>query len=128
VTEEAGAPPVLPLPEGALPSTQVLALIGEKWTAVVLYALSLRGVGHFNELTRDIPGISKKMLVKTLRQLEADGLVERTVFPVVPPKVEYRLTEDGHRLRVPIAQLCQWGLENAEFVAAIAAQRQSQPG
>lgn len=127
MTDGAGAPP-LPSSDGSLPSTLVLVLIGEKWTTIVLYGLSLREVGHFNELLRDIPGISKKMLVKTLRQLERDGLVERTVYPVVPPKVEYRLTKDGHRLRVPIAQLCQWGLDNAGFVAAIAGRRERQSG
>jgi HxlR-like helix-turn-helix len=61
----------------------------------VLYCISLREVRRFNELQRQIPDISKKMLIQTLRNLERDGLVERTVYQQVPPKTEYRLTEDG---------------------------------
>jgi len=105
------------------PARSMLALIGDKWTTVVLYCLSLREVRRFNELQRQLPDISKKMLVQTLRSLERDGLVERTVYPEVPPKTEYRLTEDGHRLREPIAALCRWAVENESFVAAILARR-----
>lgn len=109
--------------DGELPSSLILALIGDKWTTVVLYCLSLRDVRRFNELQRHIPHISKKMLVKTLRQLENDGLVERTVYPQVPPKTEYRLTEDGHRLREPIARLCEWARENQALMKAVFARR-----
>lgn len=105
------------------PARSMLALIGDRWTTVVLYCLSLREVRRFNELQRQIPDISKKMLVQTLRSLERDGLVERTVYPQVPPKTEYRLTEDGHRLREPIAELCRWAVENQALVAAILARR-----
>jgi DNA-binding HxlR family transcriptional regulator len=73
--------------------------------AGVLYCISLREVQRFNELQRQIPDISKKMLIQTLRNLERDGLVERTVYQQVPPKIEYRLTEDGRRLRESISQL-----------------------
>lgn len=93
------------------PARSMFSLIGDRWTTVVLYCLSLREVRRFNELQRQIPDISKKMLVQTLRSLERDGLVERTVYPQVPPKTEYRLTEDGHRLREPIAELCRWAVE-----------------
>lgn len=105
------------------PARTMLALIGDKWTTVVLYCLSLREVRRFNELQRQIPEISKKMLVQTLRSLERDGLVERTVYPQVPPKTEYRLTEDGQRLREPIAELCRWAVANQVFVAAVLARR-----
>ncbi len=105
------------------PARSMLSLIGDRWTTVVLYCLSLREVRRFNELQRQIPNISKKMLVQTLRGLERDGLVERTVYPQVPPKTEYRLTEDGHRLREPIAELCRWAVENQAFVAAVLARR-----
>ncbi len=105
------------------PARSMLALIGDRWTTVVLYCLSLREVRRFNELQRQIPDISKKMLVQTLRSLERDGLVERTVYPQVPPKTEYRLTEEGHRLREPIAELCRWAVENQSFVAAVLARR-----
>jgi DNA-binding HxlR family transcriptional regulator len=107
------------------PARMILALVGDKWTTVVLYCLSLREVRRFNELQRQVPEISKKMLVQTLRNLERDGLVERTVYAQVPPKTEYRLTEDGHRVREPIAQLCRWAMENQAFVAAVIARRQA---
>lgn len=110
--------------DSAFPTSIILALVGDKWTTVVLYCLSLREVRRFNELQRQIPGISKKMLVQTLRGLERDGLVARTVYAQVPPKTEYRLTEDGHRLREPIARLCQWALSNTDFIASILARRQ----
>lgn len=105
------------------PARAVLTLIGDKWTPVVLYCLSVREVRRFNELQRQIPDISKKMLIQTLRHLERDGLVHRTVYQEVPPKTEYRLTGDGRRLREPIAQLCSWGAENQAFVAALLARR-----
>jgi DNA-binding HxlR family transcriptional regulator len=72
------------------PAWRILDLIGDKWTPVVLYCISLREVRRFNELQRHIPDISKKMLIQTLRNLERDGLVERTVYQQVPPKTEYR--------------------------------------
>jgi len=105
------------------PARAVLSLIADKWTPVVLYCLSMREVRRFNELHRQIPDISKKMLIQTLRHLERDGLVHRTVYQEVPPRTEYRLTEDGRRLREPIAQLCAWGVENHSFVAALLARR-----
>jgi DNA-binding HxlR family transcriptional regulator len=109
--------------ELSYPARAVLALIADKWTPVVLYCLSVREVRRFNELQRQIPDVSKKMLTQTLRRLERDGLVHRTVYQEVPPKTEYRVTEDGHRLREPIAQLCAWGAENQAFVAALLARR-----
>jgi DNA-binding HxlR family transcriptional regulator len=112
-------------PEGSLPAQIILALVGDKWTTVVLYCLSLREVRRFNELQRQIPEISKKMLVQTLRNLERDGLVARTVYAQVPPKTEYRLTEDGHRLREPIAELCRWAVDNEAFVTTIVARRRA---
>lgn len=108
---------------GELPSTTLLRLIGDKWTTVVLYCLSRAEVRRFNELQRWIPLISKKMLVKVLRQLESDGLVERTVYPEVPPRTDYRLTEDGHRLREPIAAMCQWGQDNRAFLSGVLTRR-----
>lgn len=107
------------------PARSILALIGDKWRPVVLYCMSIREVRRFNELQRAIPGISKKMLIQTLRNLERDGLVERTVYPQVPPKTEYRLTGDGHRIREPIAQLCGWAEENEAFITAVLARRSS---
>jgi DNA-binding HxlR family transcriptional regulator len=104
------------------PARRLLDVVGDKWTPVVLYCLS-GGVRRFNEMQRRIPDISKKMLAQVLRSLESDGLVERTVYPVVPPKTEYRLTEDGRRLHEPVAALCAWSVENAAFLDRIAARR-----
>ncbi len=68
------------------PTRRILAIVGDKWTTVVLYCLSTREHRRFNELQRQIPDISKKMLIQTLRNLERDGLLERTVHQQVPPK------------------------------------------
>jgi DNA-binding HxlR family transcriptional regulator len=101
------------------PTRRILAIIGDKWTTVVLYCLSIREHRRFNELQKQIPDISKKMLIQTLRNLERDGLLERTVYQQVPPKTEYRLTDNGHKLREPIARLCEWGMNNREFIDGI---------
>jgi len=74
------------------PARRILKLIGDKWTPIVLHCLS-GGVRRFNEFQHHIPDISKKMLIQVLRKLEASGLVNRKVYPVVPPKTEYTLTE-----------------------------------
>jgi DNA-binding HxlR family transcriptional regulator len=100
------------------PVRRVLKLIGDKWTPVVLFCLS-GGVRRFNELQHHIPDISKKMLIQVLRRLEADGLVERKVYPVVPPKTEYRLTPTGVKLHEPVAQLCRWAAANAALLDKI---------
>ncbi len=104
------------------PARRLLELIGDKWTPIVLYCLS-GGVKRFNEMQRQIPDISKKMLIQVLRSLENDGLVERTVYPVVPPKTEYRLTEDGRRIHEPVASLCRWAADNASFLATVHGRR-----
>jgi len=103
----------------SFPTRRILAIIGDKWTTVVLYCLSIREYRRFNELQKQIPDISKKMLIQTLRNLERDGLLERTVYQQVPPKTEYRLTDNGHKLREPIAWLCEWGMNNREFIDGI---------
>ena len=78
----------------ACPTRQVIGRIGEKWTLLVLYALG-EGTLRFTQLRSQVEGISQKMLTQTLRHMERDGLLIRTVHPVVPPKVEYRLTGLG---------------------------------
>ncbi len=100
------------------PARRLLDLIGDKWTPIVLYCLS-GGVCRFNEMQRQIPDISKKVLIQVLRSLENAGLVERTVYPVVPPKTEYRLTDDGRRLHEPVAALCSWAIKNDAFLDEI---------
>ncbi|MBV8882711.1 MAG: helix-turn-helix transcriptional regulator [Chroococcidiopsidaceae cyanobacterium CP_BM_RX_35] len=88
-------------------SRQVLALIANKWTAIVIYQLS-QGTKRYSELQREIGGVSQKMLTQTLRNLERDGLVERKVYPVIPPMVEYSLTQLGKTLIEPLCRLCEW--------------------
>jgi len=88
-------------------SRQVLDLLAEKWTAHILYALAF-GVKRHGELQREIKGISQKMLTRTLRNLERDGLVKRTVHHVVPPRVEYALTPLGQTLSELLKAICTW--------------------
>src|SRR6516165_2221766 len=88
-------------------SRQVLDLLAEKWTALVLYALAF-GVKRHSELKREIKGISQKMLTRTLRNLERDGLVQRTVHYVVPPRVEYALTPLGETCSELLKDICTW--------------------
>ena len=88
-------------------SRQVLDLLSEKWTSHVLYALAF-GVKRHGELKREIKGISQKMLTRTLRNLERDGLVKRTVYHVVPPRVEYALTPLGETFSELLKEICTW--------------------
>ena len=93
--------------EPQCPSRLVLERIADKWTALVIQILA-RGTMRYAELQRAIGGISQKMLTQTLRSLERDGLVQRTVHPVVPPKVESSLTRLGRTLIDPLQGLCRW--------------------
>jgi DNA-binding HxlR family transcriptional regulator len=88
-------------------SRQVLDLLAEKWTAHILYALAF-SVKRHGEVKREIKGISKKMLTRTLRNLERDGLVKRTVYHVVPPRVEYALTPLDETLSELLKDICTW--------------------
>src|SRR6267142_6234937 len=89
------------------PSRLVLDRIADKWTALIIQVLA-HGTKRYAALQREIGGISQKMLTQTLRSLERDGLVRRTVHPVVPPKVEYSLTKLGRTLIEPLQGLCRW--------------------
>jgi len=89
------------------PSRLVLDRIADKWTALIIQILA-QGTMRYAALQREIGGISQKMLTQTLRSLERDGLVQRTVHPVVPPKVEYALTRLGRTLIEPLHGLCRW--------------------
>lgn len=86
---------------------QALDLISDRWSMIVVKALA-EGIHRYGELHRGIDGISQKMLTQTLRSLERDGLVRRTVYPVVPPKVEYELTPLGQTVAEPIAAIGEW--------------------
>jgi DNA-binding HxlR family transcriptional regulator len=89
----------------------LLSRIGDKWTVLVVQTLA-DGPRRFNELRREIPSVSQRMLTLTLRNLERDGLVNRTVTPSIPPRVDYELTELGHSLQKPICGLVQWSMDN----------------
>jgi len=96
-----------PLLDKNCPVRQVISIIGDKWTLPVLYVLT-QGTKRYSELQREIPGISKKMLTQTLRKLESDNILKRTVYPVVPPKTEYNLTAFGNELIKPLEVLAEW--------------------
>ena len=89
------------------PTRQVLDRIGDKWTALIIGLLATKTM-RFSELRRNIGGISQKMLTQTLRNLERDGLVTRTVYPEVPPRVEYTLTPLGETLETPLMAIRTW--------------------
>jgi DNA-binding HxlR family transcriptional regulator len=89
----------------------VLARVGDKWSVLVIMLL-IDGPRRFNELKRMIGGISQRMLTLTLRGLERDGLVTRTVFPTIPPRVDYELTDLGRGLAEPVKALGQWAFEH----------------
>ena len=95
----------------------LLSRIGDKWTVLVVQTLG-DGSKRFNELRREIPSVSQRMLTLTLRNLERDGLVNRTVTPSIPPRVDYELTELGKSLQKPICGLADWALENVERIHA----------
>lgn len=87
--------------------SQVLARIGEKWSVLIIIMLAQR-THRFSELKRAIGGVSQRMLTLSLRGLERDGLVKRTMFPVIPPRVEYELTPLGRSLHAPVSALGEW--------------------
>ena len=89
----------------------ILARVGDKWTVLVVRYLG-NGSMRFNELKRTVNGISQKMLTSTLRGLERDGFVTRTVFPTIPPRVDYELTDLGRDLLVPVKALGDWAIAN----------------
>jgi DNA-binding HxlR family transcriptional regulator len=95
--------------------SELLSRIGDKWTVLVVQTLG-EGPRRFSELRREIPSVSQRMLTLTLRNLERDGLVSRTVTPTIPPRVDYELTELGQSLQKPISGLATWALENVKAI------------
>ncbi|HUZ92322.1 MAG TPA: helix-turn-helix domain-containing protein [Methylocella sp.] len=93
----------------------VLSRIGDKWTILVVMLLG-EGPMRFNELRRRVGGISQRMLTLTVRGLERDGFLTRTVYPTIPPRVDYELTPLGHSLLVPIQQLGSWARQNIDKI------------
>jgi DNA-binding HxlR family transcriptional regulator len=104
------------LPSDCRAVSDVLARVGDKWSVLVVTRLG-GGPLRFNELRRSIGGISQRMLTLTLRGLERDGLVTRSVFPTIPPRVEYALTALGRDLLQPVAALGEWALRNQGKIA-----------
>lgn len=104
-----------PLYDPKYPARQVLRVIADTWTPIVLFCLKGR-IRRFNELQRSIPDISKKMLTQTLRKLERRGLVNRLVHPVVPPHVDYSLTPIGAKFAEAVALLCNWAAKHKEML------------
>lgn len=92
--------------------SRMLARISDKWTLLVVRVLG-RGPCRFNALRREVGEISQKVLASTLRELEENGFVSRTVTPVTPPQVEYALTDLGHEFLKPVQTLAEWVVENA---------------
>ena len=95
----------------------VISLVGDKWSVLIIMLLG-QGKRRFSEIKRSVDGISQKMLTVTLRGLERDGYVTRTVHPTIPPKVEYELTDLGRDLLVPLRALGQWAVANHGRVTA----------
>jgi DNA-binding HxlR family transcriptional regulator len=101
------------------PSRDLLDRIGDKWTVLVLGELGKHETCRFTQLRKQLSGVSEKMLTQTLRALERDGLIHRTVYPTVPVRVEYGLTPLGQTLREPLRTLTEWSVRHiAEVLAA----------
>ncbi|MEG1188385.1 MAG: helix-turn-helix domain-containing protein [Bacteroidales bacterium] len=96
------------------PIRDILSKIGDKWSVLVLLLLEQNEVLRFSEIARQIPDVSQKMLTVTLRSLEALNLVERKIYPEVPPRVEYSLSPLGKSLLPKVRALVEWALENRE--------------
>ena len=93
------------------PTQQVLDIIGNKWSVIIIYCLAYKP-RRYKQLERKIEGISQKVLTQTLRRLESNGLVNRKVYPVVPPQVEYSLTSLGETIIEPLVELAEWSENN----------------
>jgi DNA-binding HxlR family transcriptional regulator len=104
------------LPADCRAISDVLSRVGDKWSVLVVSRLGA-GAMRFNELRRSIGGISQRMLTLTLRGLERDGLVTRTVFPTIPPRVDYALTSLGRDLLEPVSALGEWATRNQAKIA-----------
>lgn len=112
-----GIPGNLHVAEDCRAVSEVLSRVGDKWTVLVVSTLG-DGPKRFNELRKALGSISQRMLTLTLRALERDGLVTRTVFPTVPPRVEYALTRLGRSLLEPVSELGLWARRNRAAIAA----------
>jgi len=106
------------LHEGNCPIRDILSRLGDKWSLLVLVTLNANGIMRFGDIHKSIGDISQRMLTVTLRSLESDGLVARKVYPEVPPRVEYCLTESGSGLMLNLDSLVKWALDNMQAIMA----------
>jgi DNA-binding HxlR family transcriptional regulator len=102
-------------PEDCRAASEVLSRVGDKWTVLVVWTLG-GGPRRFNELRKALGSISQRMLTLTLRALERDGLVTRTAFPTIPPRVDYELTKLGRSLLDPVSELGLWARRNRSAI------------
>jgi DNA-binding HxlR family transcriptional regulator len=93
-------------------------VVSGKWKSLILWELASDGTRRFGQLKRGLPGVSEKMLIQHLREMEADGLVHREVYREVPPRVEYSLTEHGITLNAALGPLGDWGRQRIERIGA----------
>jgi DNA-binding HxlR family transcriptional regulator len=98
------------------PIRDIISRISSKWAMLVLVTLHSNGTMRFNDIQKSIGEVSQRMLTVTLRSLEADGLIHRKVYPEVPPKVEYKLSERGESLMPLLQSLIDWALEHADAI------------
>lgn len=101
---------------GNCPIRDILCRLGDKWSLLVLTTLSANGTMRFSDIHKSIGDISQRMLTVTLRSLEADGLVIRKIYPEVPPRVEYNLSDSGKELMPHLENLVGWALENMKDI------------
>src|SRR5262249_49758244 len=101
------------------PAEVTLQVIGGRWKVPILYQL-FQGVQRFSELQRSVTGITQQVLTQQLREMEHDGIVQRTVYPQVPPKVEYQLTPHGETLKPVVNAMCKWGVKHGGAACPVA--------
>ncbi|HTA77503.1 MAG TPA: winged helix-turn-helix transcriptional regulator [bacterium] len=105
--------------EHAVTIGNVLRVIGGKWKVLIVFHLAQNEVVRFGELKRKIPGVTQRILTNQLREMEADGLINRKVYPEVPPKVEYSLSDVGSELKAVYMEMKKWGEKNSKLLARI---------
>jgi len=111
------SPSHIHVPTNCRTVTEILSRVGDKWSVQVVVQMG-EGPKRFNELRRSVTGISQRMLTLTLRGLERDGLVTRTVYPTIPPRVDYQLTELGCSLLRTVRGLGEWAIQNRDEILA----------